>query len=151
MRVTLVTQGASATVLLEQLVASSPQLRDRGIEVKDGEGVYGVFSMARTILSVRHEPVAVVIGTDTDDPEEVAEDQVLFEGLLGEAAPASEWRLVLLAPRLEALLLGCPEPSEALGESGPLELSSLWACEELRPLREFLLEKCAPSRLETLA
>jgi hypothetical protein len=104
MSATIVTEGSVDKALLERLLACHPRLRGNGIQVRDAGGRYGAQSKARTILTLRRESVAVVSDADTLDAEAIAEQRNLLEMQLGQAAPASEWRVILLAPEVEVLL-----------------------------------------------
>ena len=104
MSTTIVTEGSVDKMLLERLLACHPRLGGNGIQVRDAGGRYGAQSKARTILTLRRESVAVVSDTDTVDPDSIMEQRHLLEMQLGQAAPASEWRVILMAPEIEALL-----------------------------------------------
>lgn len=130
MNVTLVTQGPVATRLLEQLLVQHALLRSSAIRVRDGGGHGGSFSKARTILTVRREPVAVLVDMEAAEPAYMADRRELLESLLDEAAPPWAWRLILFVPEVELLFF---QDERLLRE---LVRPAMPSAEQLRQARE---------------
>jgi hypothetical protein len=89
---------------MRRLVDVHPRLRDRGIQIHENETSGGTSSSARTILVLQGMPVALVIDSETLSPRMIHERAGMFEYLLGEAAPPSEWRVLFIAPEVAVLL-----------------------------------------------
>lgn len=100
----IVTTGDVAGALFERMVACHPRLRDQGIQVETAMGGGGASSIARNILLLRREPVAVVSDADTLTPDVMAEQRGLMEYIVGAGGPLSEWRVLLIAPEVAVLL-----------------------------------------------
>lgn len=100
----IVTSGLVAGWLMKRLVDGHPLLRDRAIQVRADESRGGAASAARSIRTLRRVPVAVVADADTLSPAMMAEEKGLMEYLVGDAAPSREWRVLLIAPEVAALL-----------------------------------------------
>jgi hypothetical protein len=104
MSAVIVTTGVVAGGLLERMVACHLRLRDRGIRVRTAMGGGGAASSARNILLLQNEPVAVVSDADTLTQDVMEEQRGLLEYIVGAGGPVSEWRVLLIAPEVAALL-----------------------------------------------
>ncbi len=104
MSAVIVTTRAVAGGLFERMVACHPHLRDRGIRVRTAMGGGRASSIARDILLLQREPVAVVGDAETLTPEVMAEQRGLMEYIVGAGGPLSEWRVLLIAPEIATLL-----------------------------------------------
>lgn len=62
-------------------------------------------SLARSLLAGRSDPVVLVVDADTRDPDMVAQQRTDLEAALGLVAPPDSYRLIVMVPALEALLL----------------------------------------------
>jgi hypothetical protein len=98
----LVAEGPVEQAMMKRLVRDHPVLRRRDIQIRDGGG--GASSAARTILSVRHEPVALILDAKTIDPDSIAEERGYVEWHLGTAGLREEWEYVMVAPEATVLL-----------------------------------------------
>jgi hypothetical protein len=116
---TILTEDHFDKEFVERLIACHPRLHGQELQVVAANGRYGVQSRARTILTVLREPVAVVVDADTVEPEAVAEQRDLLEMQLGQAAPPSEWKIVIVAPTLQALLFQKERVRRALLQREP--------------------------------
>ena len=163
MKVTLVTQGAVATRLLEQLLAQHPLFREGAIRVQDRGGHSGSFSSARTILTLRHEPVAVLVDMELAEPSYMADRREMLEELLAEAGPAWAWRLILWVPEVEILFFQderlllelvrpvVPTPEQLLqARKTPRKVLSELLASAGASSAEALLERLAPLDLSAL-
>ena len=163
MSAVIVTTGAVAGGLFERMVACHPRLREQGIQVETATGNGSASSKARTILVLEGEPVAVVGDAETLTPDVMAEQRGLMEYLVEEAAPRSEWRVLLIAPEIATLLfrdepllrsLLPVEPSFEQLIRGRYEpnrvLAELFAQAGVRPFPAALLRRLAQADLSSL-
>jgi hypothetical protein len=104
MSAVIVTSGFVAGGLMRRLLDGHPRLRDQGIRIQAYEGSSGLSSPARTLLVLERVPVVVLTDSDTFSPDLMAERRGWLEFLLGQAAPPSEWRVLLIAPEVAVLL-----------------------------------------------
>jgi hypothetical protein len=98
----IVTQGLVEQAMLKRLVQNHPGLRRRDIRVLESGG--GSSSVARTILAVDHDPVAVILDTKTIDRDAIAEQRGFMEWHLGTAGLREEWEIIQVVPQVVALL-----------------------------------------------
>lgn len=105
MSIVILTEAPVTRKLVERLIDCHPLLHGQDIQLREPDSRSGVISRARTILIVRHEPVAVVADADQVDPEEDEEynQRALMKHLIGKAAPLSEFRVLFFRPCTEAL------------------------------------------------
>ncbi|WNG38837.1 hypothetical protein F0U60_38435 [Archangium minus] len=104
MGVIIVTSGIVAGKIMRRLVDGHPRLCERGIWIQADDSRGEASSTAANILARRRGPVAVVADADSLSPHMIAEQRGWIEYLLGEAAPPSEWRILLIAPEVAVLL-----------------------------------------------
>jgi hypothetical protein len=103
--VIVITESPLANKLVERLIDCHPLLCDRHIERREAESRYATSSKARTILLLKHLPVAVVADADRGYKEDEEYGQrALLEGLLDMAASRREWRVIYFDPSIELLL-----------------------------------------------
>lgn len=105
MRTYVVAAAASHTALLGRILqfAGLPDTR-----VLSRGGRMEAISLARSILSARAEPVAVVLDACTLDSGYLAEQELEYHELLHIASPGIPFQLFLGVPELEAILFGSP-------------------------------------------
>jgi hypothetical protein len=97
-------------------------LKHRGIRnarVFVSQGKSSAQSLARSLLGVKHLPVALIMDADESDPEKVQEQGRQLETLLGMVAPREEWELILMVPEIESVFFQVPGLLETIGLPGP--------------------------------
>ena len=119
MSAVIVTDGAFAQLLLEQMVRQHPLLRSRELRVSDAGEWSGAQSKARTILVLKHQPVALVADAGAFEPEGITEQRCFLEWGLEQVAPRHRWRVILLIPQVEGLLFRNERLLRALVEDMP--------------------------------
>jgi hypothetical protein len=87
--------------------------------VVEGGGKSSASSVARTLLARASGNVMLVLDADTNDSALIAQQRADFEASLGMVAPPAAYRVLLLVPELEALLLR----DDVLREAGRSPLS----------------------------
>ncbi len=95
----VVTEGKSDEQVLAFVVAQL--CPGRNIVVTAGGGKSSAVSLARSLLSVRKEPLALTLDADTLDPDLLHEQRAGLETLLGLVAPPGLWKVALFQPTLE--------------------------------------------------
>jgi hypothetical protein len=90
-----------ATVLTED------DLREASIRAVDGQS--SIYSVARTFLAVRQEPVAVVIDAESSDPRAVSRRRDAAEEVIGDVASGVPYRVIVAVPEMLVLLFRRPE------------------------------------------
>jgi hypothetical protein len=103
MRTYIVTQRSVPQALVKRLLRDHPVLRRRDVHVFDDEGGTTT-SLARTILSSWHEPVALILDTKTIDPGSIAERRGFAEWHVGAAGSREDWEIIQCIPEVEVLL-----------------------------------------------
>jgi hypothetical protein len=103
MRQYIVTQGLVEQAMMKRLVRDHPVLRRREIQVIARE-LGGASSAARTILAVDHDPVALIVDTNSIDRTAIAEQRGLTELHLGDGGLREEWEIIQGVPQVVALL-----------------------------------------------
>jgi hypothetical protein len=88
----------------ELLLAVIPPELTHGSSFVSGHGLSSAVSMARTVISLRLAPVAVVIDSNSAEPEEVEARQQETEEVVGVAAPDVHLRVIVAVPELGAAL-----------------------------------------------
>jgi hypothetical protein len=68
-----------------------------------------LYAGARTLLAVRHEPVAVVLDADSTNPAAANRRRWDAEEVIGWTVHAAPFRLLIVVPALEALLFRRPD------------------------------------------
>ena len=104
MKTFIVTEGEVTAVLMERLVRCHPVLRERSVVVRAGEYRTGVMFKTRTLLSVKHVPVAAVFNPETVHPTYLEERRGFAEGYIGEAGPPDDFLIFDVPPNVAVLL-----------------------------------------------
>lgn len=104
MKAHIVTEGKLEAVLLERLVQCHPVLRERVIKMHPMDYRSSAHFAARTLLVLRHEPVAMINSPETLSPWLLAEQRAFLEWRLGEAGAPEDWLVVLVPPNVAVLL-----------------------------------------------
>jgi hypothetical protein len=130
-------ESNTAVILLVKVLREEQQAGS--VEIRSTAPPSSLYAAARTLLVVRNEPVAVVLGADSTDPEAAARRRLAAEEVIGEAAGSAPLRVLMAVPALEALLFRRPDAvARAYGHvpQGLLELGLLSprdALEKLAP------------------
>jgi hypothetical protein len=138
---TIVTEGQLDEALISSLLRSHPTLRDLSIRVRAAGGRSAAQSKARTILTERREPVALVVDADTVEPRAVQQQRGFLEARLEQASPSEEWRVILLVPEIEILFFEDEKILQALVPQKPSPEDLIRARYEPRRVLERLLAK----------
>jgi hypothetical protein len=99
----VVTKGPVELAMMKRLVRDHPGLRGRDIQVFARERS-NLTSVARTILSTSHEPVALIMDTKTIDPDAIAEQRGFAEWHVGAAGLREDWEIIHCVPEVVVLL-----------------------------------------------
>lgn len=67
----------------------------------DGEGSYGAFSLASTLLATEQRPVALVVDADTTNESAIYERRSNLEFLMTRSAPGARFEVFLAVPEIE--------------------------------------------------
>lgn len=70
-------------------------------EVASGSGPSASLSLAKSIMTVRQAPVALVLDAETNDPNKIEEMYNVYYDLLASRSPGSKFRVFLAAPDIE--------------------------------------------------
>jgi hypothetical protein len=73
-----------------------------------GRPLSSIYSTARTLLAVRHEPVALVLDAGATDPDTVSERRQSIEEVIGETASRAQFLPLVAVPALQSLLFTRP-------------------------------------------
>jgi hypothetical protein len=118
-RVYIFVEGPTDAELLRRVLPPDA-LRDAELVAAGGSA--GVPSLARSVLVRRKRPVAVVIDSDSLDPEVIEERQQSTEDLIRAANASVPVKVVSAVPAIEAWFFAAPEAIErVLGQSVPAE------------------------------
>jgi hypothetical protein len=71
-----------------------------------GRPLSSIYSTARTLLAVRHEPVALVLDAGATDPDTVSERRQSIEEVIGETASRAQFLPLVAVPALIARVFG---------------------------------------------
>ena len=85
-----------------------------------------LYSTARTLLVVRNEPVALILDADSTDPEAADRRRQAAEEVIGAAAGAAPFRILVSVPALESLLFHRPD---AVARAYPNTPTDCWSWE----------------------
>jgi hypothetical protein len=100
MRRYLVTEAPTDVALLE--VCLKPERAEHPLSFYAPESKSEAESVARSFLAVRHEPVVLVLNTNTNHPGSIEEQRDYFEGMLARGGPPEMWRVCLAIPEIES-------------------------------------------------
>ena len=136
----VVTEGRLGEEILSAVVQQL--LPGKHVVCVDGKGRSHAISLARSLLSVRRQPVAFMVDARTVDRALIQEQKQSFESLLGLVAPASLWKVALFEPELERCLFRDLGFAERLF-GGPLSERHRLLCEydPRRVVRELSRER----------
>jgi hypothetical protein len=105
MKTFIVTEGAVAGVLMERLVRCHPVLRERRVVVRAADYRSSVWFKSRTLLCLKHVPVAAVFNPETVHPDYLSERRGFAEQYIGEASWTPGDFLIFDVPPNVAVLL----------------------------------------------
>lgn len=108
-KVYLVTEGAFDVEMLRKIL---PEDVVSQTEFITGAGRYSAQSLARSILTAKRAPVALVIDADTVEPSAIEEQKDFLKELLNQASAGTPFEVFIAVPELEVLLV---DPPEVLG------------------------------------
>lgn len=100
-QVYVVTEGQLDVQLLKRLL---PVELAKNVVFVAGGGISDAQSLARSILAVRHRPVALVLDADTVDPDSIKERELINQELLQYAAAGAPFKILLAVPTIESIL-----------------------------------------------
>jgi hypothetical protein len=118
-KVYLITESQFDEEILKKLL---PKDAVNNVQFVAGAGQYSAQSLARSILAVRHEPVALVLAAKTTEPSLIEEHQDFLREALKQAAAGAPFGIFLAEPELEILFLESPD---RLGHLFSRDFSSL--------------------------
>lgn len=159
-KVYLITESRFDEEMLKKLL---PESALPNVKFVGGSGDYSAQSLARSILAVRREPVALILDAKTTDPSLIQEHRDFLREVLGEAAAGAPFGIFLAEPELEVVFLETPDflgnlyshklsPMELeLAKSGPRKLLHLISGEQDRArLMKKLLRKIDEQTLRSI-
>lgn len=100
-RAYIVTEGTTDQVILQRLL---PEEITREVEFVIGRGSYSAQSLARTLLSIRERPVALVIDADTIDEQTINEKRDFLLQLFRPATTTAKFEVFIATPMIESVL-----------------------------------------------
>lgn len=98
----VVTEGTMDASLVERVLALAGT---REVKVLAARGRSSATSLARSLLANARGRVALLLDSDASDAAAVARQRSDLEALLALVGPSSKFRLVLMVPELETILL----------------------------------------------
>jgi hypothetical protein len=104
----IVVEGESDETLLRRLLEPL-NVRRPVFDILVGGGRSSADSLARTILAVRRQPVALVLDADTNNESMVSERYQFYNESLGQVAASSMFRVFLMVPELEVIFFQSPD------------------------------------------
>jgi hypothetical protein len=106
----VIAEGRTDIAVLKALLAPALSAAKGSVAVDfmEGGGWSAAESLARSILAIDREPVALVIDADSTSPTQIEERRAVTEGLLGLYAPRSRWVVILMVPTIEELFFTAP-------------------------------------------
>ena len=105
-RVYVLVEGASDAAFLRRIL---PQEVLSDAELVTAGGSSGIPSLARSVLVRRKRPVAVVMDSDSLDPDVIEERQQSTEDLIRAADASIPVKVISAVPEIEAWLFAAPE------------------------------------------
>lgn len=111
-RCVVVTEGPSDEILIRHLLRLENS--DPHIKVVAAGGWSAADSLARSFLARGSGDVALIVDADATDEPLVEERRHFLEGSLAAIASAGRFRVVVVAPELEAVLFQDPDVLEAI-------------------------------------
>jgi len=110
-RVYVLVEGPSDAAFLRRIL---PKEVLSGAEIVNAGGSSGIPSLARSLLVRRQCPVAVVMDSDSVDPDVIEERQQGTEDLIRAADASIPVKVVVAIPEIEAWFLATPETIERM-------------------------------------
>lgn len=105
-RVYIFVEGPTDATFLRRVL---PPEALRGAELVTAGGSSGIASLARSVLVRRKRPVAVVMDSDSVDPDVIEERQQSTEDLIRAAGGSIPVKVVSAVPEIEAWFFAAPE------------------------------------------
>lgn len=110
-RTYVLVEGASDAAFLRRIL---PEDALKDVELVSAGGSSGLPSLARSLLVRRKCPVAVVMDSDSVNPELIEERQQSTEDLIRAADATVPIKVISAVPEIEAWLLAAPEKIERI-------------------------------------
>ena len=108
-RVYVLTEGPSDMAFLRRVLSEETL---SGVELVNGGGSSGIPSLARTLLVSRKCPIAVVMDSDSLNPDVIEERRDSTAELISAADASIPVKVVAAVPEIEAWLLAAPASIE---------------------------------------
>lgn len=109
----VVCEGPADALLLRRLLEPEVPGDDSRVHIIEAGGWSLADSTARSILAVRHEPVALVVDADGTSPEVVEERRRFLEESLGAVSTSPNlFRVFLFVPEMEAIVFQGTTPDQ---------------------------------------
>jgi hypothetical protein len=110
MKYHVITEGTTDVAVLKALLwrSISAAKATVAVDFEAAGGWSAAEALARSILAIDREPVALVIDSDTTSPQQIEERRAVTAGLLGLYAPPSQWVVVVMVPMIEAIFFKDP-------------------------------------------
>jgi len=103
MKPLIVLEGKLDEIIVSRILDSDPELKRHYITTVAG-GRSSAISLARSYLVTGDQRVVLVMDADTTDPERMADDLSLVEGLLRATATPDRFLVKMVLPEIEAVL-----------------------------------------------
>ena len=110
-RAYVLVEGASDVALLRRIL---PEKALEDVELVNAGGSSEIPSLARSLLVRRRRPVAVVMDSDSVEPDLIDERRQSTEGLIRLADASVPVKVISAIPQIEAWLLEAPEKIERI-------------------------------------
>ncbi len=130
----IITEGNKDIEILNKLL---PKTIINDIKFADGQGQYGAFSLASSLLSTRPTPVVLVTDADKEDDSSVSEQLDSLNYLLRQSSRGTRFKVLIAVPEIEVLLLQDRALIQKLAERSFTDLE--WLLAKSQPKR-FLAE-----------
>lgn len=129
-RAYVITEGKTDIAILKTLLSPSSLV---DVEFVGGSGSYAAQSLARTILSVRGRPVALVIDADTMDEQTIQEKRTFLYQILHPAQASVTFEVFTAVPEIEIVF--CYDKSIFDRIIGSVSLEADWKLAQTQPRR----------------
>jgi len=104
MKCNIVTEGETDVAVLRALLQPVVDWDRDPVRLIAAGNWSRVESLARSIATVRSEPVVIVADADTANPDTIAQRRGFLEWSLSQAGPRESWEIFLFEPCMEELL-----------------------------------------------
>lgn len=98
----IITEGITDQLLLKSILSLDEERSD--VQIVAAGGWSSADSLARTLLATSDDQVALVVDSDSIDPEQIEYRKRFLNRSLNEAGLPSRWRVILIEPEIDALL-----------------------------------------------